>query len=120
MSQRVALARALAPEPDVLLLDEPFSALDAMTRERLDSELLSLWGQTGTTILLVTHSISEAVFVSDRVVVMSQRPGRVVAEVPIAAPRPRSLASGGSAMFGIAADEVRRILSGAEASEPAA
>ncbi len=119
MAQRAALARALAPEPDVLLLDEPFSALDAMTRERLDSELLSLWGKTGTTIVLVTHSISEAVFVSDRVLVMSQRPGRIVAEVPVLASRPRSLANGGASMFSSAADEVRRILSGTEAEAAA-
>ena len=110
MAQRAALARALAPEPDVLLLDEPFSALDAMTRERLDAELLQLWGQTGSTIVLVTHSISEAVFLSDRVLVMSQRPGRVVAEVPVAVPRPRSLTSGGASTFGRAADEVRAVL----------
>jgi NitT/TauT family transport system ATP-binding protein len=120
MAQRAALARALAPEPDVLLLDEPFSALDAMTRERLDSELLSLWGRTGTTIVLVTHSIPEAVFVADRVLVMSQRPGRIVAEVPVAAPRPRSLTGSGAQMFGAAADEVRRVLARAEDAELAA
>ena len=110
MAQRAAIARALAPEPDVLLLDEPFSALDAMTRERLDDELLRLWGETGSTIVLVTHSISEAVFLSDRVLVMSQRPGRIVAEVPIEAERPRSLSGGQASMFSAAADEVRAIL----------
>ena len=120
MAQRAALARALAPEPDVLLLDEPFSALDAMTRERLDDELLSLWGQTGTTIVLVTHSISEAVFLSDRVLVMSQRPGRIVAEVPVKAPRPRSLSDGGAGMFSAAADEVRALLGQAAAPGVAA
>ncbi len=114
MAQRAALARALAPEPDVLLLDEPFSALDAMTRERLDIELLSLWGKTGTTIVLVTHSISEAVFVSDRVLVMSPRPGRIVAEVPVAAARPRRLEGSADPTFGAAAEEVRRVLSEAE------
>ena len=114
MAQRAALARAIVPEPDVLLLDEPFSALDAMTRERLDSELLSLWGKTGTTIVLVTHSIPEAVFVADRVLVMSQRPGRIVAEVPVEAPRPRDLAGIGAPVFGAAADRVRQVLSTAE------
>jgi NitT/TauT family transport system ATP-binding protein len=110
MAQRAAIARALAPEPDVLLLDEPFSALDAMTRERLDDELLRLWGETGSTIVLVTHSIAEAVFLSDRVLVMSQRPGRIVAEVPVEAERPRSLSGSGASMFNAAADEVRAIL----------
>jgi NitT/TauT family transport system ATP-binding protein len=110
MAQRVALARALAPEPDILLLDEPFSALDAMTRERLDMELLAVWGMTGTTIVLVTHSISEAVLLSDRVLVMSARPGRIVDEVPVDAPRPRSLGGPSATAYGDAADKVRSLL----------
>lgn len=116
MAQRAAIARAIAPEPDVLLLDEPFSALDAMTRERLDDELLRLWGETGSTIVLVTHSISEAVFLSDRVLVMSERPGRIVADVPVEAGRPRSLTGSGATTFGATADKVRAIL--AQPSEP--
>lgn len=120
MAQRAALARALAPEPDVLLLDEPFSALDAMTRERFDVELLRLWGETGSTIVLVTHSVSEAVFLADRVLVMSPRPGRIVAEVPVAARRPRSLSGTDASMYSAAADEVRAVLARADASERAA
>ncbi len=120
MAQRAALARALAPEPDVLLLDEPFSALDAMTRERLDDELLSLWGKTGTTIVLVTHSISEAVLLSDRVLVMSQRPGHVVAEVPVEVRRPRSISGSSRSMFSAAEDQVREILARTEVGEAAA
>jgi len=93
MRQRVALARALAQDSDVLLMDEPFGALDAMTRDRLHGELESLWRATHKTVLFVTHNVREAVRLGDRVVLLASRPGRIAATFPVGIPRPRRIDS---------------------------
>ncbi len=118
MQQRAALCRALLLDPPLLLMDEPFGALDAMTRDDMALELLRIWGerdlarQARKTVLFVTHSISEAVFLSDRVVVMSPRPGRVVADLRIDLPRPRTVELRASEAFGRLSLDIFRALAG--------
>jgi NitT/TauT family transport system ATP-binding protein len=110
LAQRTALARALVRRPTVLLLDEPFSALDALTRERLDLELQALWQRAAMTLVIVTHSIPEAVLLADRVVVLSARPGRIVADIRVDAARPRQLSDADRGAFAVAAAAVRAAL----------
>jgi NitT/TauT family transport system ATP-binding protein len=110
MAQRVALARALVHDPHILLLDEPFGALDALTRERMGQELLRIWRARRKTVLMVTHSVPEAVFLADRVLVLGPRPASIVAEVPVDLPRPRSPSILETPAFGALAHRVREAL----------
>jgi NitT/TauT family transport system ATP-binding protein len=112
MQQRVSIARALSFSPALLLMDEPFGALDEMTRERLNTELLRIWQETQSTIVFVTHSIAEAVFLSTRVVVMSPRPGRITEIIPIDLPQPRTNATREGAHFFELVTRVREALHG--------
>jgi NitT/TauT family transport system ATP-binding protein len=113
MRQRVALARALAQDAKILLMDEPFGALDAITRDRLHDELERIWRAAGLTVLFVTHNVREAARLGDRVVLLSRRPGRVAAEFPIAAPRPRRIESPEvAAVAAIIVDQLREEVAG--------
>ena len=107
MQQRASICRALVHDPRILLMDEPFGALDAMTREKMNLELQRIWSETGKTVLFITHSITEAVFLADRVVVMTERPGAIAAIYHIALPRPRSLRAMGDPAFVALAQTIR-------------
>jgi len=117
MQQRVGLCRALIHDPDLLIMDEPFGALDAMTRELMNAELQRIWIDRRKTVLFITHSISEAVFLADRVLVMSPRPGRVVGEIAVDLPRPRTVATTELSAFVQFTREVRRHLNAGSAIE---
>jgi NitT/TauT family transport system ATP-binding protein len=110
MQQRASIARALLHDPAILLMDEPFGALDAMTREQMNLELQSIWQASGKTVVLVTHSIPEAVFLGDQVLVMTPRPGRLATIIPVKLPRPRALDGMATPEFGRLTHEIRGLL----------
>lgn len=109
MQQRVGIARALIRDPNLLLMDEPFAALDAMTRERMSLELQDIWQASGKSVLFITHSIPEAVFLSSRVLIMSPSPGRFVKEIPIDLPRPRTMQTMSSGSYAALCGEIRKM-----------
>ncbi len=118
MRQRAAIARALLHDPKLLLLDEPFGALDAMTRDNMNVELARIAARAGKTVFLITHSIAESVFLSDRVLVMSSRPGRIIEEIVIDLPRPRSLDIVADPQFAATVLRIRRLLEDNTANTP--
>src|SRR6185369_8597574 len=111
MQQRVAIARGLIHEPKLLLMDEPFAALDALTREQMVVELQAIWERTKKSVVFITHSIQEAAFMADRIVVLSPRPGRVIHVEEVDLPRPRSLDSMAAPEFVAICDRLRRLFS---------
>ncbi|HEY7230184.1 MAG TPA: ABC transporter ATP-binding protein [Pseudolabrys sp.] len=111
MRQRVSIARALAPDPRIMLMDEPFGALDEQTRIKMGYELLRIWEKTGKTIFFITHSLTEALFLADIVLVMSHRPGRIVGTIKADLPRPRTYEIIGSAEFGAARNRIWKLIS---------
>jgi NitT/TauT family transport system ATP-binding protein len=113
MQQRASLCRALVTDPQLLLMDEPFGALDAMTRDELDMELMRIWEERKKTVLFVTHSIQEAVFLSDWVFVMSARPGRLIEKIAIDLPRPRTMEMMSAPRFGEYTLKIRSLLASA-------
>jgi NitT/TauT family transport system ATP-binding protein len=110
MQQRAAIVRALVQDPRLLLMDEPFGALDAMTREQMNTELLRIWGQSRKTVIFITHSIAEAIFLSDRVIAMTSRPGTIADIIDIDLPRPRDLSVINTDRFGHYAARLRELL----------
>ncbi|AMN40546.1 ABC transporter ATP-binding protein [Rhodoplanes sp. Z2-YC6860] len=110
MQQRAAIIRALVQDPKLLLMDEPFGALDAMTREQMNIELMRIWGQSGKTVIFITHSIAEAIFLSDRVIAMTARPGTIADVITIDLPRPRDLSVINTDRFGRYAARLRSLL----------
>ncbi len=112
MKQRVAIARGLAQDPRIILMDEPFAALDEQTRTKLGQELLRIWQETRKTIFFITHSLNEAIYLSDQVLVMSPRPGRIVDVIEVGLPRPRSFGMMGSEEFGRTRNRIWELISG--------
>ena len=109
MQQRASIARALLHDPKILLMDEPFGALDALTREQMNIELQRIWMESGKTIILITHSIPEAIFLGDTVLVMTPRPGRLARIIPVELARPRSLDAMANAAFANVAHNIREM-----------
>ena len=119
MKQRVSIARGLVQDPKIILMDEPFGSLDEQTRIKMGQELLRIWQATGKTIFFITHSLSEALYLSDVVLVMSQRPGRIIDVMPVELPRPRTYEMMGSEAFGRARNRIWRLIAdGDEATAP--